>query len=131
MFTGVQVDPLPGDSTDNRNYIGGWSGAGRALYKGLREDNRDRWTPPKTDRSVKRMKAAQAEAKITAAEAQALAERESAYQAIVWPARVTDLQREAYYLTQVRRLSLSKAGKKMGITKAMVKRHADLAKESI
>ena len=79
--------------------------------------------------SVKRAKAIQAQ-KDERAESKALAEREAAYQAIAWPAKVTDLQKEAYYWTWVKGLSLCKAGKKMKMTKRMVKRHADIAKES-
>jgi hypothetical protein len=133
-FTQVQVDPLPGDVTDNRNYIGGWRGAGRAIVKGLKVDKRDRRVIGGI-RSAQRVKAARARAAEAATKAQALADREVAYQAITWPDHVTRLQREAYYWTQVGDLdgplSLSKAGKKMGITKAMVKRHADLSKKSI
>jgi hypothetical protein len=140
------LPPVLGDSTDLRNYIGGWRGAGKRILKGGRSDTRvttdklgvptsvtlrDRWTAPKTDRSVKRAKNTQAQQDERKADAKALAEREAAYQAIAWPAKVTDLQKEAYYWTWVKGLSLSKAGKKMKMTKRMVKRHADIAKKSI
>jgi hypothetical protein len=140
------LPPILGDSTDLRNYIGGWRGAGKKILKGGRSDTRvttnglgvptsvtlrDLWAPPKTDRSVQRAKA-KAEAKVAAAaEALALAQREAAYQAIVWPANVTDLQKEAYYWTWAKDFSLSQSGKKMKLTKRMVKRHADIATKSI
>ena len=133
-FTGIQLDPIPGDSSDYRNYIGGWRGAGRSILKRLKVDNRDRRVIGGV-RSAQRMQAARVQAAKAKANVQALAAREAAYQAIVWADHVTERQREAYYWTQVGELggplSLSKAGKKMGVTKRMVKVHADKAKEFI
>lgn len=126
--TGNDV-PVPGDATDNRNYIGGWRGAGRAVLKGTKIDNRDRRVIG-GKRAAQRMQAMKAKAAHANAEAKARAEREAAYQAIVWPTQATDLQKRAYYLVYVEDLSYAKAGKKMGgLAKNTIREHYQLAKK--